>query len=341
MLFLLAAASAIPFLDFDQDGYASFDDCDDTNPFIYPGAIEICDGIDNDCDGIADDGTGYADADGDSYGVGPPVPGACGLPGFATRGGDCNDSSVLQHPNASELCDGVDNDCDGFIDEGVGTMWFPDADGDGFGGPVGVVSCVGGPGMVTNPSDCNDADWTVYPGAPEVCDARDNDCDGQVDEDAEETAWYRDVDGDGYGAGEPVLSCFPPNARWSTVWGDCDDTNPAAHPGLYEVPGNGVDDDCDPATSDQLGPDDTGSPPVDPPQPLDRDGDGFARDEDCDDTDPTVYPGALEVCGDPIDQDCDGVVECEDIAVRGCAVAPAGALGMLGGVVLLAMRRRL
>lgn len=150
--------------DRDSDGASEDVDCDDADPARYPGAEEVCDGIDNDCDLIVDndpiDGIeGFEDLDGDGFGADPPVIVACGLsPALIDRGGDCDDSDPTVWPGAPELCDGVDHDCDGGIGVAglisVGTERYTDlqaavdaaADGEtvylcegGFAGPISLV----------------------------------------------------------------------------------------------------------------------------------------------------------------------------------------------------------
>ena len=138
-------------LDMDGDGYdPDQGDCNDGDPTIYPAAIELADGVDNDCDSTIDEETDNYDDDGD---------------GHAEINGDCEDDDSSINPDATEEPDFFDNDCDGIIDEGTD---YYDDDFDGFSEALG---------------DCNDTDDTIYRDALEWCDGKDNDCDGDTDED--------------------------------------------------------------------------------------------------------------------------------------------------------------
>lgn len=203
--------------------------------------------------------TGYHDQDGDGYGdPDRPEPGCPA--GTVDNGDDCDDADPGVHPGADEVCDDVDadEDCNGTVEEDdpglVLTVWFADADHDGFGDPGATQSSCDQPsGYVADDQDCDDTDRAVNPDGEEICDGgTDEDCDGLVDADDDSVnpdivpTWYSDGDGDGYGDPEgaqkeqcPAPSGYAANAE------DCDDGDASVNPGEAEVCGNGVDDDCD------------------------------------------------------------------------------------------------
>lgn len=130
--------------------------------------------------------TWYADADGDGYGNPAVSTTACNAPiGFVGNNTDCNDANGAINPGATEICNAIDDNCNGSIDEGLTfTTYYADADGDGYGDPsMSTVSCAPVAGYVADNTDCSDSNAGVNPGATEVCDGLDNDCDGNIDED--------------------------------------------------------------------------------------------------------------------------------------------------------------
>ena len=298
-----------PGVDSDADGYSACEDCDDGNPDQFPGHVEVCDGLDNDCDGTI--GAGEVDID---------------LDGYSLCEGDCDDLSVLLTPadldgDGYSLCD-LTPDCD----DADSLLTPADADFDGF------SSCTG---------DCDDASPVAYPGALELCDGLDNDCDGTVPADESDgdgdlfavcagdcddlntLLTPADLDGDGYStcsddcddADALLTPADSDSDGFSTCTGDCDESEPGVYPAAVELC-DGLDNDCD------------GTVPTDE---SDGDGDGYALCDDCDDTDaslfgldddsdgftlctgdcnesnPAIYPGAVDNPNDMVDQNCDGV----------------------------------
>ena len=319
--------------DDDGDGHTENQgDCNDSDPGVYPGATETADdGTDQDCDGsdlvtdpnnIDDDGDGHTENQGDCNDNDASVhPGATETAddgtdqdcdgsdlvtdpnttdddgdGYTENQGDCNDNDASVHPGAAEKPDdGTDQDCDG-TDMITGSPNDRDDDGDHY---------------TDNGGDCNDADSEVYPGATEICDdGKDNDCDGTADcDDADcfekpPCRTCTDADSDEYYA-ESGCGTEP----------DCNDHNPGLHPGMYEICDDRKDNDCDGAVDcDDF--DCIGSPECQSCTDADADNyyaeDNCGTEPDCNDNDETRYPGAVEICDDGKDNDCDGMSDCDD-----------------------------
>jgi large repetitive protein len=331
-------------------GYsADATDCDDADATIYPGAAEFCDGQDHDCDGLVleagsvDASLWYADSDGDSFGGGGGGGVyACTAPaGHIADGSDCDDTDATIHPGAPESCDGVDQDCDGTVDNNAvdATFWYADADADTFGNAARAQSACSAPtGYVADATDCDDAVSAVNPAATEVCDSAniDEDCDGLAD-DADSGAtgqsrWYTDGDGDGAGGPGIRLSCDQPAGTYATST-DCNDADATVYPGALErcdaadldEDCNGLADDDDPAV---LG---TRS------WYLDADQDGYggstrlaacdspagylSSSTDCNDGNASIHPAATEICDAAnTDEDCDSLADDSDVSATGKSV---------------------
>jgi alpha-tubulin suppressor-like RCC1 family protein len=305
------------FKDADKDGYtegttkvscekpsdeyvssATAGDCDDADSSRNPGRAEICDGRDNNCNGQIDEGFNVGQSC--TVGVGKCARTGqyvCNQDGSGTQ---CNATPGTPTP---EVCDGLDNDCDGQIDDGVLLVFYRDQDGDGYGyANNSTQACSQPTGYVSNSSDCDDNNPNLNPN----------------------TIWFKDADSDGfYPVGGSSVSCnnpfAPNNATYVAIpGGDCNDTNPFIYPGAPLNCNNGQDNDC--------------SGNIEKWAYTDQDGDKFAPNStsscvdvvsfpgkitvgyqlgtnDCNDTNASIYPGASLNCNNGQDNDCSGNIE--------------------------------
>ncbi|MSP93134.1 MAG: hypothetical protein EXR79_15260 [Myxococcales bacterium] len=309
-------------------------DCDDQQGKVFPQAKEACNGADDDCDGQTDE-TGaagcqvwFADEDDDTWGDDAKKACLCAVapPYKVQKGGDCNDKSSKVSPAAKELCNGLDDDCNGTKDDENAqgcTIWLFDDDGDGW-GLLAKAKCLCGaskPWSAQKGDDCDDEDPAVKPKAAELCNGKDDDCDGDIDEAGAQGClqFFADGDGDGYGSTlvPPQCLCKPVGTLKALQGGDCNDGDKLVFPKATEAC-NGKDDDCDGA--------------VDPVGAqgcktffADTDNDGFGSNAsqcacaaagiftasqagDCNDQNPAQKPGLAETCNGQ-DDNCNGVTD--------------------------------
>ena len=284
--------SGSSLVDADGDGFLEGTDCDDADASVGAGW------------------SGYADSDGDGFGAPDGWTETCdSTVALVGNSADCDDADANVNPGAEEVCDGVDNDCNGLDDGPDGSLFYLDADGDGHGGDYAVLACEVPDGFIDNSDDCDDTNADISPEADEICDGVDNDCDFAVDDTDDsvvgQPTWTEDGDLDGYGSDDKgastVVSCAQP-AGYADNADDCNDDD-ATQPTYFYVD-NDNDGYGDPYANELAC--STGLS-------------GYTTDgTDCDDSNADVNPGAVEVCdADNDDEDCNGAADDADKGVLG------------------------
>ncbi len=296
-------------------------DCNNSNANIRPNAMEICNGIDENCNNLIDDGLTfinyYLDSDGDGYGAGTAINSCSNLgAGYSTNNTDCNNNNPNIRPNAVETCNAIDDNCNNLIDDGITFVnYYLDTDGDGYGAGTAINSCSSlGAGYVTNNSDCNNTSAAIRPGATEICNTIDDNCNNLIDDGLTFVNYYIDTDSDGFGAGTPTNSCSSLGAGYATNSTDCNNNNPNIHPNAIEIC-NAIDDNCNNLIDDGL---------TFVNYYLDTDSDGFGagtatnscsnpgsgyvtNNTDCNNNNPNIRPNAIETCN-TIDDNCNALI---------------------------------
>ncbi|MDH3629225.1 MAG: putative metal-binding motif-containing protein, partial [Acidobacteriota bacterium] len=282
----------------DQGAILGGGDCDDTDVVSYPGAAELCDGNDNNCDASVP--LDEIDNDADLYVECSGWNDTQGDQGAILGGADCDDTDIVSYPGAAELCDGNDNNCDASV-----PLDEIDNDADLYVECSGWSDTQGDQGAILGGADCDDTDIVSYPGAAELCDGNDNNCDAsvpldEIDNDADlyvECSVWSDTQGD-----------------QGTILGgaDCDDTDIASYPGAAELC-DGNDNNCDTTVpADELDGDSDLYVSCSGWNDSQGDQPAILGGADCNNSDSSSYPGASEVC-DGNDNNCDTIVPTDEL----------------------------
>jgi hypothetical protein len=314
--------TSVTVIDIPQGYVRNNNDCDDSNPDINPNREEIFDELDNNCDKRIDEGfiiqSYYRDRDDDGFGNKSSVVMTLLPPeGYVSDNRDCDDNNATINPDQEEILDGLDNNCDGQIDEGIPlTTFYLDSDMDNYGDISKPREAAAKPeGFVQDNTDCDDGNAQINPLQAEIYDSIDNNCNGLIDEGFNPTSWYRDNDNDDYGdKNQSVVDVNAP-AGYVSNSGDCNDNDAAINPGQQEI-FDQLDNDCD-------GEIDEGINLTVFYQDKDKDNYGnfnitkeartkpvgyVNNSSDCNDNDAAINPGQEEIL-DQLDNDCDGEID--------------------------------